>query len=153
MGPPPFGQVVRGPASRARTTDWIRVATRTIPFEVPYGPDREARLGSVLDVICLIFNEGYAATAGDDWLRPSLCEDALRLARVLSALMSKEPEGNGLTALLEFQAARTAAAGTACSSPAAACCCAGLRRADRPAWSAPRRPGSGTPSRRWAPAA
>ena len=85
------------------------LATRNIAFEVPYGPDREARLGSVLDVIYLIFNEGYAATAGDDWLRPSLCEDALRLARVLSALMPKEPEVHGLTALLEFQAARTAA--------------------------------------------
>jgi predicted RNA polymerase sigma factor len=76
---------------------------------VPYGPDREARLGSVLDVIYLIFNEGYAATAGDDWLRPSLCEDALRLARLLSALMPKEPEVHGLAALLEFQASRTAA--------------------------------------------
>ncbi|MEU0387575.1 RNA polymerase sigma factor [Streptomyces chartreusis] len=85
------------------------LATKNIAFEVPYGPDREARLGSVLDVIYLVFNEGYAATAGDDWLRPSLCEDALRLARVLSALMPKEPEVHGLTALLEFQASRTAA--------------------------------------------
>ncbi|KJK40869.1 RNA polymerase subunit sigma-24 [Streptomyces variegatus] len=85
------------------------LATRNIAFEVPHGPDREARLGSVLDVIYLIFNEGYAATAGDDWLRPSLCEDALRLARVLSALMPKEPEVHGLTALLELQASRTAA--------------------------------------------
>ena len=85
------------------------LATKNIAFEVPYGPDREARLGSVLDVIYLIFNEGYAATAGDDWLRPSLCEDALRLARLLSALMPKEPEVHGLAALLEFQASRTAA--------------------------------------------
>ncbi|MEV7812286.1 RNA polymerase sigma factor [Streptomyces flaveolus] len=85
------------------------LAKRNIAFEVPYGPDREARLGSVLDVIYLIFNEGYAATAGDDWLRPGLCEDALRLARVLSALMPKEPEVHGLTALLEFQASRAAA--------------------------------------------
>ncbi|MGV9456619.1 RNA polymerase sigma factor [Streptomyces sp. NPDC003635] len=85
------------------------LATRNVPFEVPYGPDREARLGSVLDVIYLIFNEGYAATAGDDYLRPALCEDALRLARVLSALMPKEPEVHGLCALLEFQASRTAA--------------------------------------------
>ncbi|MFI7411153.1 RNA polymerase sigma factor [Streptomyces sp. NPDC049627] len=85
------------------------LATKNIAFEVPYGPDREARLGSVLDVIYLIFNEGYAATAGDDWLRPALCEDALRLARVLSGLMPKEPEVHGLTSLLEFQAARTAA--------------------------------------------
>ncbi|MEU6348967.1 RNA polymerase sigma factor [Streptomyces sp. NPDC047072] len=85
------------------------LATKNIAFEVPYGPDREARLGSVLDVIYLIFNEGYAATAGDDWLRPSLCEDALRLARVLAALMPKEPEVHGLAALLEFQASRAAA--------------------------------------------
>ncbi len=85
------------------------LARRNVAFEVPYGPDREARLGSVLDVIYLIFNEGYAATAGDDWLRPALCEDALRLARVLSGLMPKEPEVHGLTALLEFQASRTAA--------------------------------------------
>jgi RNA polymerase sigma factor (sigma-70 family) len=85
------------------------LATKNIGFEVPYGPEREARLGSVLDVIYLIYNEGYAATAGDDWLRPSLCEDALRLARVLSALMPKEPEVHGLTALLEFQTSRAAA--------------------------------------------
>ncbi|MEU0284714.1 sigma-70 family RNA polymerase sigma factor [Streptomyces sp. NPDC006147] len=85
------------------------LARRNVAFEVPYGPDREARLGSVLDVIYLIFNEGYAATAGDDWLRPALCEDALRLARVLSGLMPKEPEVHGLTALLELQASRTAA--------------------------------------------
>jgi RNA polymerase sigma factor (sigma-70 family) len=85
------------------------LATRNVAFEVPYGPDREARLGSVLDVIYLIFNEGYAATAGDDWLRPGLCEDALRLARVLSGLMPKEPEVHGLTALLEFQTSRAAA--------------------------------------------
>jgi RNA polymerase sigma factor (sigma-70 family) len=85
------------------------LAARNIAFEVPYGPERAARLGSVLEVIYLIFNEGYAATAGDDWLRPGLCEDALRLARVLSALMPKEPEVHGLTALLEFQASRTAA--------------------------------------------
>ncbi|MFE1846018.1 RNA polymerase sigma factor [Streptomyces sp. NPDC059515] len=85
------------------------LATRNVAFEVPHGPDREARLGSVLDVIYLIFNEGYAATAGDDWLRPALCEDALRLARVLSGLMPKEPEVHGMAALLEFQSARAAA--------------------------------------------
>ncbi|MCG8966520.1 RNA polymerase sigma factor [Streptomyces sp. CL12-4] len=85
------------------------LAARNVAFEVPYGPERAARLGSVLEVIYLIFNEGYAATAGDDWLRPGLCEDALRLARVLSGLMPKEPEVHGLTALLEFQASRTAA--------------------------------------------
>ncbi|WP_415924366.1 RNA polymerase sigma factor [Streptomyces sp. AK08-02] len=85
------------------------LATKNVAFEVPYGPQREARLGSVLEVIYLIFNEGYAATAGDDWLRPALCEDALRLARVLSALMPKEPEVHALTALLELQASRSAA--------------------------------------------
>ncbi|MFB7332471.1 RNA polymerase sigma factor [Streptomyces adustus] len=84
------------------------LATRNVAFEVPSGPDREARLGSVLDVIYLIFNEGYAATTGDDWLRPALCEDALRLARQLAALMPKEPEAHGLASLLEFQASRTA---------------------------------------------
>ncbi|WP_246258725.1 RNA polymerase sigma factor [Streptomyces typhae] len=85
------------------------LAAKNVPFEVPYGPDREARLGSVLDVIYLIFNEGYAATAGDDYVRPALCEDALRLARQLAALMPKEPEVHGLAALLELQASRTAA--------------------------------------------
>ncbi|MEU4997631.1 sigma-70 family RNA polymerase sigma factor [Streptomyces sp. NPDC021622] len=85
------------------------LAAKGVPFEVPYGPDREARLGSVLEVIYLIFNEGYAATEGDDWLRPSLCEDALRLARVLSGLMPKEPEVHGLAALLELQASRAGA--------------------------------------------
>ncbi|WP_095046791.1 RNA polymerase sigma factor [Streptomyces sp. WM6386] len=85
------------------------LATKNVAFEVPYGSEREARLGDVLDVIYLVFNEGYAATAGDDWLRPGLCEDALRLARVLAALMPKEPEVHALAALLEFQASRTAA--------------------------------------------
>ncbi|MEU5179902.1 RNA polymerase sigma factor [Streptomyces longwoodensis] len=85
------------------------LARRNVAFEVPCGPDREARLGSVLDVIYLIFNEGYAATAGDDWLRPALCEDALRLARRLQGLMPKEPEVHALAALLEFQASRTPA--------------------------------------------
>ncbi|MFB4196569.1 RNA polymerase sigma factor [Streptomyces carpaticus] len=84
-----------------------RTLARTgVPFEVPYGADRAARLSSVLDVIYLIFNEGYAATAGDDLLRPALCEDAVRLARVLAALVPGEPEAHGLAALLEFQAAR-----------------------------------------------
>ncbi|QNE75536.1 RNA polymerase subunit sigma-24 [Streptomyces finlayi] len=80
-----------------------------VPFEVPYGPDRAARLDSVLEVIYLIFNEGYAATTGDDLLRPALCQDALRLARVLAGLMEKEPEVHGLVALLELQASRAAA--------------------------------------------
>ncbi|MFK0198447.1 RNA polymerase sigma factor [Streptomyces lavendulae] len=84
------------------------LAKAGVPYEVPYGADREQRLASVLEVIYLIFNEGYSATAGDDLLRPALCEDALRLARVLTALMPKEPEVHGLCALLEFQASRTA---------------------------------------------
>ncbi|MDX3231254.1 RNA polymerase sigma factor [Streptomyces sp. ME19-01-6] len=82
------------------------LAKADVPFEVPYGADRAARLASVLEVIYLIFNEGYAATAGDDLVRPALCEDALRLARVLAGLMPREPEAHGLAALLEFQASR-----------------------------------------------
>ncbi|WP_373686234.1 RNA polymerase sigma factor [Streptomyces lunaelactis] len=82
------------------------LARAGVPFEVPYGSDRAERLGSVLEVIYLVFNEGYSATAGDDLLRPALCEDALRLARVLQGLMPKEPEVHGLAALLEFQASR-----------------------------------------------
>ncbi|MFB7615511.1 RNA polymerase sigma factor [Kitasatospora sp. NPDC056181] len=85
------------------------LATARVPFEVPYGEDRAARLSSVLEVVYLIFNEGYSATAGDDLLRPALCEDALRLARVLAGLAPDEPEVHGLAALLEFQASRTAA--------------------------------------------
>ncbi|MGW8779714.1 RNA polymerase sigma factor [Streptomyces sp. NPDC055796] len=85
------------------------LAKADVPFEVPYGADREARLASVLEVIYLIFNEGYSATAGDDLVRPALCEDALRLARVLAALMPEEPEVHGLAALLEFQASRISA--------------------------------------------
>jgi predicted RNA polymerase sigma factor len=77
-----------------------------VPFEVPGPADRPARLSSVLEVIYLIFNEGYSATAGSDWTRPALCHDALRLGRVLSGLMPAEPEVHGLTALMEFQASR-----------------------------------------------
>lgn len=77
-----------------------------VPFEVPTGPDRVARLGSVLEVIYLNFNEGYAATAGDDWVRPALCEDALRLGRIVAGLMPSEPEVHGLVALMEIQASR-----------------------------------------------
>ena len=80
-----------------------------VPFEVPTGEDRAARLASVLNVIYLIFNEGYTATAGDDWMRPQLCEDALRLGRVLAGLAPQEPEVHGLVALMEIQASRTAA--------------------------------------------
>ncbi|WP_039936935.1 RNA polymerase sigma factor [Streptomyces himastatinicus] len=82
------------------------LAKARVPFEVPYGEDRAARLSSVLEVIYLIFNEGYSATAGADLVRPALCEDALRLARVLAGLMPKEPEVHGLAALLEFQGSR-----------------------------------------------
>ncbi|WP_416972326.1 RNA polymerase sigma factor [Streptomyces sp. 4F14] len=105
------------------------LATRNVAFEVPDGPDREARLDSVLDVIYLIFNEGYAATAGDDWLRPSLCEDALRLARHLTALMPKEPEVHALASLLEFQASRTPARTAPDGTPVL------LRDQDRHRWS------------------
>ena len=85
------------------------LAKAGVEFETPYGQERAARLGSVLEVIYLIFNEGYAATAGDDLLRPGLCEDALRLVRVLQGLVPKEGEVHGLAALLEIQASRTAA--------------------------------------------
>jgi RNA polymerase sigma factor (sigma-70 family) len=78
-----------------------------VPFEVPRGDDRTARLSSVLEVIYLVFNEGYTATAGDDWLRPALCEDALRLGRVLAELAPNEPEVHGLVALMEIQASRS----------------------------------------------
>ena len=79
-----------------------------IPFEVPRGEDRAARLSSVLEVLYLIFNEGYAATAGEDWMRPQLCEEALRLGRILTSL-APEPEVHGLVALMEIQASRTKA--------------------------------------------
>ncbi|GCD33676.1 RNA polymerase subunit sigma-24 [Streptomyces chrestomyceticus JCM 4735] len=82
------------------------LAEARVPFEVPYGTERSARLSSVLEVIYLVFNEGYTATAGDDLVRPALCEDALRLVRVLANLMPDEPEVHGLAALLEFQASR-----------------------------------------------
>ena len=77
-----------------------------IPFEVPNRPERAQRLSSVLEVIYLVFNEGYAATAGDDWLRPALCEDAMRLGRILAELAPEEPEVHGLVALMEIQASR-----------------------------------------------
>jgi len=80
-----------------------------VPFEVPSGPELEARLSSVLQVIYLVFNEGYSATAGDDLLRAGLCEDALRLGRILAGLVPKEPEVHGLVALMEIQASRSRA--------------------------------------------
>jgi RNA polymerase sigma-70 factor, ECF subfamily len=79
------------------------------PFEVPRGADFKARLSSVLQVIYLIFNEGYSASSGDDWMRPALCEDALRLGRILAELVPNEAEAHGLVALMELQASRTKA--------------------------------------------
>jgi predicted RNA polymerase sigma factor len=82
------------------------LAEREVPFEVPRGAERAARLGSVLEVLYLIFNEGYLATAGEDLTRPGLCEDALRLGRILAELAPAEPEVHGLVALMELQASR-----------------------------------------------
>jgi RNA polymerase sigma factor (sigma-70 family) len=91
--------------SRAKRT----LAEAGVPFEVPSGDELPARLASVLEVVYLIFNEGYAATAGDDWMRPALIEDALRLGRILAGLAPEEPEVHGLVALMELQASRRAA--------------------------------------------
>ena len=85
------------------------LADANVPFEVPRGAELAGRLSSVLEVIYLIFNEGYSATAGDDWMRPALCEDALRLGRILAELVPAEPEVHGLVALMEIQASRAAA--------------------------------------------
>jgi RNA polymerase sigma factor (sigma-70 family) len=85
------------------------LAEAKVPFEVPRGPDLTARLSSVLEVLYLVFNEGYSATAGDDWMRPALCEDAMRLGRILAGLAPEEPEVPGLVALMEIQASRSKA--------------------------------------------
>ncbi len=85
------------------------LAKEHVPFEVPEGPELADRLSSVLEVVYLVFNEGYSATAGDDWMRPALCEEALRLGRVLAELVPDEPEVHGLVALMEIQASRSAA--------------------------------------------
>ncbi|HET6760616.1 MAG TPA: RNA polymerase sigma factor, partial [Gemmatimonadaceae bacterium] len=85
------------------------LADAHVPFEVPRWAEFSARLSSVLQVIYLVFNEGYAATAGDDWMRPELCQDALRLGRILAELVPKEPEVHGLVALMEIQASRSRA--------------------------------------------
>jgi RNA polymerase sigma-70 factor, ECF subfamily len=85
------------------------LAEARVPFEVPDAAERSARLASVLEVIYLVFNEGYAATSGEDWMRPALCEDALRLGRILSELLPEEPEVHGLVALLEIQSSRIGA--------------------------------------------
>jgi predicted RNA polymerase sigma factor len=88
-----------------------------VPFEVPRGSEFTARLSSVLQVIYLIFNEGYSATAGDDWMRPALCEEALRLGRILAGLVPNEPEVHGLVALMEIQASRAKARVDASGAP------------------------------------
>jgi RNA polymerase sigma-70 factor (ECF subfamily) len=85
------------------------LAEARVPFEVPRGTELGARLSSVLEVVYLIFNEGYSATAGDDWMRPALCEDALRLGRILAELAPNEPEVHGLVALMEIQTSRAKA--------------------------------------------
>jgi RNA polymerase sigma-70 factor (ECF subfamily) len=85
------------------------LAEKRVPFEVPRRSELPARLSSVLEVVYLIFNEGYSATAGDDWMRPALCEDALRLGRILAELVPGEPEVHGLVALMEIQASRSGA--------------------------------------------
>lgn len=85
------------------------LSDKRVPFEVPRGPEMAVRLSSVLEVIYLIFNEGYSATSGDDWIRPALCDDALRLGRVLAELAPGEAEVHGLVALMEIQASRSAA--------------------------------------------
>ena len=85
------------------------LATERVPFDVPRGAELAARLSSVLGVIYLVFNEGYSATAGDDWMRPALCDDALRLGRILAELVPEEPEVHGLVALMEIQASRSKA--------------------------------------------
>ncbi len=85
------------------------LAEKRVPFEMPRGDDLAARLSSVLAVIYLIFNEGYSATTGDDWMRPALCEEALRLGRILAELAPQEPEVHGLVALMEIQASRSRA--------------------------------------------
>ncbi|HEU4452811.1 MAG TPA: RNA polymerase sigma factor [Longimicrobium sp.] len=82
------------------------LAEARVPFEVPRGADLKARVSSVLEVVYLVFNEGYSATFGDDWMRPALCEDALRLGRILAELAPREPEVHGLVALMEIQASR-----------------------------------------------
>jgi RNA polymerase sigma-70 factor, ECF subfamily len=93
------------------------LAEARAPFEVPRGAERAARISSVLQVIYLVFNEGYAATSGNDWMRPALCDEALRLGRILAALMPDEPEVHGLVALMEIQASRAAARVNAAGEP------------------------------------
>jgi RNA polymerase sigma factor (sigma-70 family) len=106
------GEIARGllttePVIAKRITRAKRtLASSRVPFEVPSAEGRPARLASVLEVLYLVFNEGYSAMAGDDWMRPALCTEALRLGRVLASLMPDEPEVHGLVALMEIQASR-----------------------------------------------
>jgi len=93
------------------------LAEAKVPIEVPSGSDRDPRLASVLEVVYIIFNEGYSATAGDDWMRPALCEDGLRLGRILAGLAPREPEVHGLVALMEIQASRSRARTTPSGEP------------------------------------
>ncbi len=93
------------------------LADARVPFEVPRGEELEERMASVLAVVYLIFNEGYAATAGDDWMRPQLCEEAMRLGRILAGLAPDEPEVHGLVALMELQASRSRARAAADGRP------------------------------------
>jgi RNA polymerase sigma factor (sigma-70 family) len=93
------------------------LSDKKVPFEIPRGADRDERMASVLEVLYLIFNEGYSATAGDDWIRPALCEEALRLGRILAELAPGEPEVHGLVALMEIQASRLRARVTESGEP------------------------------------
>jgi RNA polymerase sigma-70 factor, ECF subfamily len=93
------------------------LAARRVPFEVPHGDELTSRLSSVLEVIYLIFNEGYTATAGSDWMRPALCDEAIRLGRILQELAADQPEVHGLVALMEIQASRARARVDASGAP------------------------------------
>ncbi len=104
------------------------LAEAKVPFEMPRGPSRDERLASVLEVVYLVFNEGYSATAGDDWMRPALCEDAMRLGRALAALSPNSAEVHGLVALMELQASRTHARTDSSGAPVL------LLKQDRSRW-------------------
>jgi len=108
------------------------LAEARVPFELPRGAELGARLSSVLEVVYLVFNEGYSATAGDDWLRPELCEDALRLGRILAELAPEEAEVHGLVALMEIQASRAKARVGASGEPGPEPCALGSR--PHPPW-------------------
>jgi RNA polymerase sigma-70 factor (ECF subfamily) len=95
----------------------LHLSENRVAFEVPRGNELASRLSSVLEVIYLIFNEGYTATAGSEWMRPTLCEDALRLGRILAELIPKDPEVHGIVALMEIQASRSRARVSASGEP------------------------------------